>query len=71
MTGITIQQLSEKHGVPINEASGRTSELVDLGHVIILGTVRNPKTNRPNTLYRAVEICLPGETSLSLTLKKK
>src|SRR5205807_2750325 len=63
-TGSTIQQTNEKYGVPINEASGRTSELVDLGHVVILGHIRNPKTNRPNTLYRAVTVCLPGATSL-------
>lgn len=71
LVGITIQDLEKEHGVRINEGSGRSSELVDLGEIIIVGTYKNPKTKRPNTIYRAVTICLPGETSLKLTLKKK
>lgn len=49
--GTTIIDLRDKYFVPINEASGRCSELERLGYINRVGKKQNPETGRPISIY--------------------
>lgn len=49
--GATNSQISDFLGWPINCVTGRVKELCDQGVVFELGTIKNEKTGRKNTIW--------------------
>ncbi len=50
--GTTIIDLRDIYNIPINEASGRCSDLERLGYINRIGKKKNPETGRPVSIYR-------------------
>src|SRR5690606_31554829 len=51
---ITAQELSQKTMLPINEITGRITELKNAFLVVEIGSKRNRYSNKKNTAYRVV-----------------
>ena len=52
--GITRQELSDKYCIPINEVSGRITELEKMCLIRAIGSSKNSVTNKFNTIYKAI-----------------
>ena len=52
--GITTQEISEKYFLPINEVSGRISELTKMCLIRSIGSRENRHTGYLNTVYQAI-----------------
>jgi predicted HTH transcriptional regulator len=50
---VTNKQLAKKLKKPINEITPRVNELVKMGLVSSIGTIKDPETNRRATLWSA------------------
>ena len=53
--GITRQELSDKYMIPINEVSGRITELEKMCLISAVGSSKNSTTNKSNTIYVAIK----------------
>ena len=52
--GITRQELSDKYSIPINEVSGRITELEKMCLIHATGSLKNRVTNKLNTIYSVI-----------------
>lgn len=52
---VTAQELAQKTSLPINEITGRITELKNAHLIVETGSKRNRHSNKKNTAYRVVE----------------